>query len=301
MTKRIVLSIAVLLFVAGGVWIACNETTVAPPAAPSATTADRGWTDAGSETSASEVTLNPTLVASQRPSRQVGYAAVLTQIRLEGEYGQRWDEVAALIRAIAVLKGLDHRVGVFNEMLDPLKIADWKTKFPIRSTAGLFNPFGTDEQRWEKMRQTIRAEGGVRVPVTYGELQARRRTMTEAERTAAAIQLLTEYVEMLKSDTESGLRRRGGGGGGAMLWAAPVGLGLGTQLPPRCENSCEDRADELLSILMSVCYDEYHACCGNSCRRGNARHRDCSEDFFDCKDDARDVYREWMRRCEFVC
>lgn len=42
MTKRIILSIAVLLFVAGGVWIACNETTVAPPAAPSTASTDKG-------------------------------------------------------------------------------------------------------------------------------------------------------------------------------------------------------------------------------------------------------------------
>lgn len=298
MTKRIILSIAMLLFIAGGVWIACDEATLAPPAAPSAASTDRGWTVVDSESPATEVSRDHGLVASQRPSREVGYAAVLTQLRLEDKYGQRWDQVAGLIRAIAALKGLNHRVGVFDEMLDPLKIAEWKSDYPIRSTSGLFNPFGTDEQRWERMRQRIRAEGGVHVPSTYAELQARNRTKTKDELAVAAIQVLTEYVEMLKSDAESGRR---GGGGGAMLWAAPAALGFGLQLPPRCENSCEDRADQLLNVLMSICFDEYYACCGNHCSEGNARHRDCSDDFFDCEDDARDVYNDWMRRCDFVC
>ena len=165
--NRLVLSLGVLLFAAGSLWLACSETGVTPPAAP-AGTPDKGWTATGADTSATEATLDPALVASQRPSRATGHVAVATQLRLETQYGQRWDEVASLIRAIAVLKGADKRVGIFDEILDPLKLAEWKSVIPTRSATEQPNPFSDDAQRWERVRQRIRSQGGGRVPATLG-------------------------------------------------------------------------------------------------------------------------------------
>lgn len=301
MTKRIILSIAVLLFVAGGVWIACNETTVAPPSAPSATSPDKGWTAAGSESSGSEVTLNPTL-ASQRPSRDTGFAAVMTHLRLEDTYGERWDEVASLIHAIAVLKGADRRAGIFGEMLDPLKLARWKSDFPTRSTT-LATDHAEKKRAWDAGRETIRAAGQVPVPPTYEAMLARENRMSQGERAALAIELLKEYVEHLKVNIAS---RERSSAGGAMLSTGY--LAAVVQRRAVCRQNCFQRASSVYWTLVGICDDEYQSCCregtpsGRSiCYAGSDRREDCLWDREDCVNDALDVYTEWYHRCVRAC
>ena len=307
--NRLILSLGVLLFVAGGLWLACSETGVTPPAAP-AGTPDKGWTATGADTSATEATLDPALVASQRPSRATGYAAVLTQLRLEDKYGQRWDEVASLISAIAVLKGADKRVGVFNEMLDPVKLTHWKSIFPVRSVARSDSPFGNEAQSWEALRRKIRTQGGVPVPESFAEMQARHARMTDTERVSYAVELLTEYVEYLKSAplAEQGVTGRGG----AMLSVTPFGIlsasTVATQRRSRtaCVADCQRRATDLINILYGICADEFLACCRDEggCRNPpntNDAYDYCEVDYYDCTDDAAVVYREWFSRCTRAC
>lgn len=303
MTKRIILSIAVLLFVAGGVWVACNETGVAPPSAPSATPPDKGWTAAGSESSASEVTLNPTLVARQRPSRDIGFAAVITHLRLEDKYGERWDEVASLVHAIAVLEDADRRAGVFAEMLDPLKLARWKSDFPARP-ATLATDHAEKKRAWEAGREAIRAEGQVPVPPTYETMLARENRMTKSERAALAIELLKEYVEHLKGTLASRARSSAGG---AML---STGYYLATMVQARstCRQDCHDRASSVYWTLVGICDDEYQACCryGNpggrsTCFVGSGRLRTCRNIWNQCVAAAMRVYTNWYHRCTYAC
>lgn len=55
--NRVILSLAVLLFAAGGLWLACSESGVTAPAAPAAPP-DKGWTATEAETSNPGITLD---------------------------------------------------------------------------------------------------------------------------------------------------------------------------------------------------------------------------------------------------
>ena len=297
--NRVILSIAVLLFAAGGLWLACSETGVTPPAAPAAPP-DKGWTATGAETSNTEVTLDPALVASQRPSRATGHAAVVTQLRLENKYGERWDEVASLIRAIAVLRGSTGRVGVFDEMLDPLKLARWKSAFPTRTPAEQLGPPEDEAARWGVFRQRVLDDGNAPVPPTYAEMQKWYRNMNKEEQTDYSISVLTQYVEYLKSGTQPAGPGRGSSGGGAML-SFSVSTAYAAQ--SSCRTRCYRRAVEVFRVLDGICIDGYHGCCAaeGPCYAGSDAREYCVDELDDCQSDALDVYHDWYNRCRRYC
>lgn len=296
--NRLILSLGMLLFAAGGLWLACSETGVTPPAAPAATP-DKGWTATGADTSATEATLDPALVASQRPSRATGYAAVVTQLRLEHKYGQRWEEVATLVRAIAVLRGTDTKIRVLDEMLDPLKLARWKTEYPTRWAAHAQTHARIMERAWEAGRQRIRARGDS-VPPTYGEMVKRENRMTQADRAASDIELLADYAELLKGRTEN--RRQSHTGGPTRYVVRFSALPQNSQSP--CEISCDARANAIFWTAISICVDVYNACCRNGtgrCTEGSDKYTQCFGDWNDCVVDAEIVRDDWRDRCRDTC
>ena len=301
MTKRIILSIAMLLFIAGGVWIACDEATLAPPAAPSAASADKGWTATGSGSSA-EVTLNPDLVASQRRSPGRRFAVAMTHLRLKDKYGEGWDEVANLIRAIAVLKGDHRRVSMYDEMLDPLKLTQHKAEFPTRSVAHARAHAGRVERAWESGRKRIRASGRLPVPPSYDQMVARENRMTAEDRTTEAIEALTAYAESLKTDTASIRRARGGG---SLLSISVLAVGAPMLQGRGCRANCHGRASAIYWVAIGICTDEFHDCCQDEggCVQSppNAAHETCEDGWEDCWQEAYDAYDLWYHRCLRLC
>lgn len=162
--NRVILSIAVLLFAAGGLWLACSETGVTPPAAPSAPP-DKGWTATGAETSNTKVTLDSSREHATTAHRATSTVRTPSPTQISGGKHDAWQAAARTRVALALLRehfatlSPEQKIGLLNriEVRTRDRVgSDYRTKARdaiLSDTFPMFEERDTSEMR--KYKQDI--------------------------------------------------------------------------------------------------------------------------------------------------